>query len=64
VVAANYNCPGQLVISGYVEAVKAAVDIAKEEGARMAMLLPVSGGYFDYLIQFFVFLNGLQRYCI
>ena len=41
VVAANYNCPGQLVISGEVPAVEAACEVLKEKGARRALLLPV-----------------------
>src|SRR5690554_1173127 len=45
VIAANYNCPGQLVISGAATAVPKAVELAKEKGARMAMLLPVSGAF-------------------
>jgi len=39
---ANYNCPGQLVIAGHRTAVERALITAKEQGARLAMLLPVS----------------------
>ena len=47
VVPANYNCPGQLVISGEVEAINIACEKLKEAGARRALVLPV-GGAFHY----------------
>ncbi|WP_159021826.1 ACP S-malonyltransferase [Formosa sp. L2A11] len=51
VVAANYNCPGQLVISGETTAVEKACEALKEAGARRALLLPVGGAFHSPMME-------------
>lgn len=51
VVAANYNCPGQVVISGEVEAVNAACEAAKAVGAKRALVLKVGGGFHSPMME-------------
>jgi [acyl-carrier-protein] S-malonyltransferase len=51
VVAANYNCPGQLVISGAVLAVEAACEALKAAGARRALILPVGGAFHSPMME-------------
>ena len=51
VVAANYNCPGQLVISGEISAVEKACEVLTDKGARRALLLPVGGAFHSPMME-------------
>lgn len=50
IVAANYNCPGQLVISGTLKGIEEAVAVLSEKGARRALVLPVGGAFHSPLM--------------
>ena len=51
VVAANYNCPGQIIISGSVKGIEEACVLLKEAGAKRALVLPVGGAFHSPLMQ-------------
>ena len=51
VVAANYNCPGQLVISGSIDAIESACEDLKVAGAKRALILPVGGAFHSPLME-------------
>lgn len=51
VVAANYNCPGQIVISGEIDAINKACETLKEAGAKRALVLPVGGAFHSPLME-------------
>jgi [acyl-carrier-protein] S-malonyltransferase len=49
--AANFNCPGQIVLSGDVKAVEKACEICKQNGAKRALILPVSAPFHSSLLK-------------
>lgn len=51
VVAANFNCPGQIVISGSIKGIEKACDLLKAAGAKRALMLPVGGAFHSPLMQ-------------
>ncbi len=51
VVAANYNCPGQIVISGSIKGIEEACNLLKAAGAKRALMLPVGGAFHSPLMQ-------------
>ncbi len=51
IVAANYNCPGQIVISGSIKGIEKACSLLKEAGAKRTLLLPVGGAFHSPLMQ-------------
>jgi len=51
VVAANYNCPGQIVISGSIKGIDEACELLKEAGAKRTLILPVGGAFHSPLMQ-------------
>src|SRR5665213_337175 len=51
VVAANYNCPGQIVISGSIKGIEEACKLLKEAGAKRTLILPVGGAFHSPLMQ-------------
>ena len=51
VVAANYNCPGQIVISGSIRGIEKACILMKDAGAKRALVLPVGGAFHSPLME-------------